>query len=79
VDREFKLDLYKWQFIDEKTFFNYFTIEKILAYIRKLFIAERWYGLEKEKGRTMFNKIFEELKTGFHLPDEYTITYGKKK
>ena len=79
VDREFKLDLYKWRYLDEKTFFNYFTIEKVLAYIQKLFIAERWYGLDKDKGRIMFNKILEDLKAGFYLPDEYTITYGKKK
>jgi len=79
VDREFKLDLFKWQFLDEATVFNYFSIEKILAYIQKLFIVERWYGLDKDKGRLMFNKILEELKSGFHLPDEYTITYGKKK
>jgi hypothetical protein len=79
VDREYKLDLYKWQYLDEKTFFNYFTIEKILAYIQKLFISERWYGLDKDKGRQMFNKILEELNAGFKLPDEYTIAYGKKK
>ena len=79
VDKEYKLDLYKWQYLDEITFFNYFTVEKILAYIQKLFIAERWYGLDKDKGRQMFNKILSELKTGFQLPNEFTIAYGKKR
>jgi len=78
VDREYKIDLYKWQYLDDITFFNYFTIEKILAYIQKLFIVERWYSLDKEKGHKMFNKILEELKSGFQLSDEFTITYGKK-
>ena len=79
IDREYKLDLYKWQYLDEITFFNYFTIEKILAYIQKLFIVERWQHLDKEKGQKMFNKILEELKSEFQLSDEFTITYGKKK
>ena len=79
VDREYKLDLYKWQYLDEITFFNYFSIEKILAYIQKLFITERWYSLDKEKGQNMLNKILEELKSGFKLSDEFTMTYGRKK
>jgi hypothetical protein len=78
TDRELKLDIQKWHFVEEETFFNYFTIEKVLAFVQKLFIAERWINLDPEKGREMFEKLFSELKSGFEFPEEYTLTYGKK-
>ncbi|WP_462319686.1 DUF2764 family protein, partial [Marinilabilia sp.] len=78
-DRELKLDIHKWQFVEDATFFNYFTIEKVLAFLQKLFIAERWIHLDPEKGREMFEKLFSELKSGFEFPEEYTLTYGKKR
>jgi len=79
VEREFKLDLYFWNYLDEITFFHYFSIERVISYIKKLLVAERWYALEKQKGYELFNKILKELSSGFKLPDEYTIAYGKKK
>lgn len=78
-DRELKLDIHKWRFVEDATFFNYFTIEKVLAFLQKLFIAERWIHLDPEKGREMFEKLFSELKSGFEFPEEYTLTYGKKR
>ncbi|PWE00262.1 DUF2764 family protein [Marinilabilia rubra] len=78
-DRELKLDVHKWHFVEDATFFNYFTIEKVLAFLQKLFIAERWINLDPEKGREMFEKLFSELKSGFEFPEEYTLTYGKKR
>lgn len=79
LDREFKLDLYRWNSLEERTFFNYFTIEKVLAFLLKLFIVERWFHLDKEKGQEMFNKILNEIKSEFQFPDEFTLAYGKKK
>lgn len=78
-DRELKLDVHKWHFVEDATFFNYFTIEKVLAFLQKLFIAERWIHLDPHKGREMFEKLFSELKSGFEFPEEYTLTYGKKR
>lgn len=78
-EREFKLDIHKWHFVEEATFFNYFTIERVLAFLQKLFIAERWIHLDPEKGQEMFEKLFSELKSGFEFPEEYTLTYGKKR
>lgn len=78
-DRELKLDIHKWHFVEDATFFNYFTIEKVLAFLQKLFIAERWIHLDPEKGREMFEKLLNELKSGFEFPEEYALTYGKKR
>ncbi|MFW6289852.1 MAG: DUF2764 family protein [Mariniphaga sp.] len=58
LDRELRLDSHFWHFLDETTFFNYFTIERILAFVQKLFIAERWYRLDKEKDSRCLNSFW---------------------
>lgn len=79
MDREFKLDTHKWEYLDEITFFNYFSIEKVLAFILKLFIVERWMELDPALGKEMFNQLLKGLESGFQFPEEFTLTYGKKK
>jgi hypothetical protein len=78
-DREMKIDNHMWQWIDEVTFFNYFTIERILGFVQKLFIAERWFKLDKEKGQQIFKQLLKELQSNFEFPEEFAITYGKRK
>src|SRR5690554_3626795 len=79
LDRELRFDSHFWQFLDESTFFDYFTIERILAFVQKLFIAERWFLLDKEKGQQIFNQLLDELQSKFEFPEEFAITYGKRK
>ncbi len=79
TQREYKLDMHTWKFLDDATFFNYFTVEKVIAFVQKLFIVERWYDLDEEKGKEMFEKIFSDIKSEFKFPEEYTLTYGKKR
>jgi hypothetical protein len=79
LERELKLDKHLWQFLDEITFFNYFTIERVLAFALKLFIVERWYALDKEKGQQIFKQLLDELQSNFEFPEEFAITYGKRK
>jgi len=79
TERERKLDLYKWKYLEDLTFFNYFTVEKVIAFLLKLFIVERWYHLDEEKGKEAFEEIFNEIKSEFKFPEEYTLTYGKKR
>lgn len=78
LERELKIDNHKWHFLDELTFFNYFSVEKILAFVLKLFVVERWMILDIEKGKGMFNKLLKEYETGFQFPEEFTLAYGKK-
>ena len=79
LDREMKLDTHFWKFLDDITFFNYFSVEKVLAFMLKLFITERWLKLDKERGQQIFNQFLEELKSNFEFPEEFAITYGKRK
>jgi hypothetical protein len=61
-EREKKIDLLKWQWLDEQTFFNYFSIERVFAYLIKLEIIERWVQLDTENGKKIFRELIDKLK-----------------
>ena len=61
-EREKKLDLLKWHWLDEQTVFEYFSIEHVFAYIVKLEIIERWLSFDHEEGGKIFNELFDSLK-----------------
>lgn len=60
-EKEKATDMIKWKFLDEFTFFKYFNIEKILAFIIKLNIVERWIKLDDETGEILFKKLINDL------------------
>lgn len=70
--REKAVDQLKWDYLEDVTFFNYFTIEKILAYIIKLGLVERWLAIDKDYGREMFEKLLNELQSTYKLPETFT-------
>jgi hypothetical protein len=73
IEREKNIDKIKWNYLDEQTFFHYFTIEKILSYIIKLKITERWMKLDKSTGEALLEKLISELKTSYEFPEEFSI------
>jgi hypothetical protein len=79
LERELKLDHRQWNLLDDITFFNYFSIEKVLAFVLKVFLAERWFHLDYEKGQVMFNQLLNEIESSFEFPEEFSRTYGKKR
>lgn len=76
--KEKAFDYIKWNFLDEHTFFNYFTIEKVLSYIIKLDIVERWIELDNETGRALFNKLIHDIKSGYEFSEEFSLTKSRK-
>jgi len=60
--REKNIDLLKWQWLDEQTVFNYFSIEVLFAYLIKLEIIERWVSLNHEQGEKIFRELINNLK-----------------
>lgn len=62
MDRERKLDVLKWNWIDENTFFNYFSIERVFAYLLELEMIERWVSLDKTAGEKMFRNLIGGMK-----------------
>lgn len=65
VEREMKIDALKWTFIDETTFFDYFTVERIVAAILKLSMVERWAALDEQQGRERFAQIIADIKQSY--------------
>ena len=73
MEREKKIDLLKWKWLEEEAFFHYFTVEKIFAYLIKLSIVERWVMLSKETGEEIFRDMIQTLKQSFEFPEEFTL------
>lgn len=60
--RERGLDDMMWDKIDRLTVFDYFDMERILAFIAKLQIITRWFRLDEQTGREMFKKLVDEVR-----------------
>jgi hypothetical protein len=71
-EREKAIDQLKWNHLEDETFFEYFTIDKVLAFTLKLGMVERWLALDKEYGAKLFNELLQELKSSYKLPESFT-------
>lgn len=71
VEKEKKIDLLKWNWMEEASFFNYFTVERLFVFLVKLSMIERWISLDKEKGSEIFRKIIDSLKNDVRIPEEF--------
>ena len=78
-EREMRLDILRWNFYEEVTFFHYFSVEKILAFVLKLFVVERWSALDEKRGRELFEKLIAELQNSYDFPEEFKFSHGKKR
>lgn len=74
LERERKIDLFKWNWLEEKGFFHYFDIEHIFIYLIRLQMLTRWVYLEKETGLQIFREMIGQLQTSFEFPNEFTIS-----
>lgn len=64
LEREKKIDALKWAWLEDNTFFNYFSIEKVLAYVLKIEMLERWKPLSVENGTQIFRELLLGMKEG---------------
>lgn len=71
VEKEKKIDAFKWLWLDEKTFFEPFNIEAVFAYLCKLEMQFRWEMLDPEKGKETFTEIIENLRSEAKVPAEF--------
>lgn len=62
LERERKIDLARWDFINSDTFFEYFSVDWIMGYLIKLSIVTRWKQLDPETGKIMLRNLVEEMK-----------------
>ena len=71
VEREKKIDQLRWNWMEEATFFNYFTVERLFVFLLQLEMIERWISLDKEKGNQLFRSIIATLKDEVQIPTEF--------
>ena len=70
--RERKADMIRWRWLEENTFFNYFSVERLFSYMVRLGMVERWSSLDKEEGQKLFRKLIGDLKGQTEVPAEFT-------
>ncbi|MBD78656.1 MAG: hypothetical protein CL840_07040 [Crocinitomicaceae bacterium] len=61
IQRKLKVDQIKWDFLDENSFFQYFTIEKILAYTIKLNHLEVWKEIDNNEGSILLDNYVQQV------------------
>lgn len=71
VEREKKIDQLKWKWLEEASFFHYFTIERLFVFLLQLEMIERWVLLDKEKGSELFRQMIQNLKNEVQIPEEF--------
>lgn len=71
AQRERKVDVLRWNWLEENTFFNYFTVERLFSFMVRLGMVERWTSLDKEEGQKLFRKLIGELKEQTEVPAEF--------
>lgn len=71
VDREKKVDMLKWEWLEDKSFFEYFTIERVFVFLMQTDILQRWLNLDKEAGNRTFREVIEKLKGEVQIPEEF--------
>lgn len=71
VEREKKVNMLKWKWLEDESFFHYFTIERIFVFLMQLEMIERWISLDKEKGNELFRKMIQDLKNEVQIPEEF--------
>lgn len=63
-EREKAQDAIRWEWLEERTLFDYFELENVLAYYLQCEILHRWDNLTKEDGERVFKSIIAEMKQG---------------
>ncbi|MBQ5713378.1 MAG: DUF2764 family protein [Bacteroidaceae bacterium] len=71
VRKEKMIDAFKWVWLDERTFFEPFSMEAVFAYFCKLQMQERWAKLDVEQGKETFQRIIDNLRGEARVPDEF--------
>ncbi len=67
LDREKHIDALRWQWLDDRTLFEVFNIEAVLAYYLKTTILHRWDNLTVEQGEQVFRELVADMKKGVKL------------
>jgi hypothetical protein len=71
VERERGLDLIIWNFLDEAVTFEYFSLKRVISYMLRLMIVERWSKMSSESGRKVFMEMVEKFRQSFQFEEQF--------
>ncbi|MEG1950025.1 MAG: DUF2764 family protein [Odoribacter sp.] len=71
VERERGIDLIIWRFLDDEILFEYFSIERVISFMLKLMIVERWSRMTSESGRKVFMEMIDEFRRSFQFEEQF--------
>lgn len=71
VERERGLDLIIWNFLDEAVTFEYFSLGRVISYMLRLMIVERWSRMSSESGRKVFMEMIEKFRQSFQFEEQF--------
>lgn len=71
VERERGLDLLIWNFLDDAVIFEYFSIERVISYLLKLMIVERWSKMSTESGKQVFMELIRKFRESFQFEQQF--------
>ena len=74
VQKEKKMDAFKWAWLDEHTFFEPFDVVALIAFLARTELLDRWALLDVEQGKARFTEIIEGLRGEARVPEEFIRT-----
>lgn len=72
-ERERKIELLKWNWLEDKGFFHFFDMEYLFIYLLKVEMLQRWITLAKSSGSDIFREMISKLQHSFEFPNEFTL------
>jgi len=73
LEREKKIDLLRWQRMDDLTEKHYIDVYLIYAFMMKAFTVVRWLLLNETSGQQMFNRLLKETRGSYNLQDAFVV------
>ena len=67
LEREQAIDAIRQAWLEERTLFNYFGIEKVLSYWLQSEILHRWDTLTMETGQRVFRELVNDMKKSIKI------------
>ena len=65
------MDQLRWNWLEDNSFFHYFSVERLFVFLQQVEMIERWLLLDKEEGNKYFRKIIDSLRNDVQLPAEF--------
>lgn len=69
--REKQMDQLRWNWLEENSFFHYFSVERLFVFLQQVEMIGRWLLLDKDEGNKYFRKIIDSLRNDVQLPAEF--------